>query len=187
MDFDAQQKITPHLSPGERVLWTGRPKTGLALRPGDISAIPFTIVWFGFLLFFLWKAFEAGAPVQAVVTLIIFMLVGFYVLLGRFFLDARNRARTYYGLTEQRVMIASGRTGQELTSVSLNTLQDISITTKGDGTGTITLGSESGKPSWFAATSWPGAKKKGPPSLFMIPHARDVYNQILKAQRELRS
>jgi hypothetical protein len=37
-----------HLMRGERVLWEGRPATGLLLRPIELFLIPFGLFWGGF-------------------------------------------------------------------------------------------------------------------------------------------
>ncbi len=44
--------IRERLDRGEKLLWEGRPAQGLMLRPFDVVAIPFSLVWGGFVLFF---------------------------------------------------------------------------------------------------------------------------------------
>ena len=183
MDFDVQQKLMPHLNSGERLLWTGRPKTGIAFTSGDIFAVPFSIFWFGFACFWMWGAYTSGAPLPFVLFGTPFVLIGLYLLVGRFFYDAWKRNRTWYGLTEERVMIVAA---SKVESVSLRTLQGVSVSTKSDRSGTITLGPSGGMNAWMAAASWPGARGAISPSLRMIPGAQDVYNQIMRAQQELR-
>jgi hypothetical protein len=43
MSDDISHILAPHLVPGERLLWAGRPKQGFALRGWDILALPFSI------------------------------------------------------------------------------------------------------------------------------------------------
>ena len=186
MDFDSQQKLMPHLTSGERILWADKPKPGLALQGGDIFAIPFSIFWTGFACFWMWGAYQSGAPIFFMLFGLPFVAIGMYMLVGRFFFDAYQRARTVYGLTEERIMIVTGSSGQSVKSLNLRTLPDISISTKADGSGTISLGSVGGVSSRMALTSMPGAKSKLPPMLERIENARDVYNQILRAQQDLR-
>jgi hypothetical protein len=56
-----------------------------------------------------------------------FVLVGLYLIIGRFFADAYLRARTCYGVTDQRVLIVTNLWNLQVKSVSLRTLGDISL------------------------------------------------------------
>jgi len=68
-----------------------------------------------------------------------FVLVGLYIVVGRFFVDARTRGRTFYGVTSERIIIISGVFSRQTKSLQLRTLSDISLTERADGSGTITF------------------------------------------------
>lgn len=187
MDFDVQQKLMPHLNSGERLLWSGRPRTGIAFQSGDTFAIPFSAVWFGLSLFALWGGLTSDGPRAPLLFLVPFVLFGAYIFAGRFFHDSWKRSHTYYGLTPERVIIVSGMSARTIQSVSLRTLQDISVKTKEDGSGTIILGPKPSYGSWVAETSWPGGQWKASPRLRMVPDAQNVYSQIMRAQQEIRA
>jgi len=70
-----------------------------------------------------------------------FVVVGLYIIIGRFFVDARIRRATAYGVTSDRVIMISGFPRRTVKSVSLLSLSEISFAE--DGSGTITLGSDS--------------------------------------------
>ena len=178
---DAKSRILLELSSSEKLLWSGTPQYGLLLRPSDALLIPISLIWFGFAIF--WKI---GVPMSGKLFGIPFVCFGLYIVAGRFFVDARMRNRTVYALTNERVIIISGLFSDTIKSLSLNTLSDISISIKSNGTGTITFGP--GMPySWLANSNWPLNRQNAAPSFDGIPNARSVYNSIRQAQKSVNS
>jgi hypothetical protein len=109
-----------------------------------------------------------------------FVVVGLYLIFGRFIVDSQQRKKTFYGLTKQRIIIISGVFSHKVESLDLKTLTNISMDEKSDGSGTINFGQK--LPFWwFAGMSWPGMPKPGP-LLEMVDNAKDVYEKIRKAQ-----
>lgn len=49
-DFTVPEAISRQLSPGEQVLWQGRPRQGILFRAGEWYTIPFSLVWCGILV-----------------------------------------------------------------------------------------------------------------------------------------
>jgi hypothetical protein len=181
---DSDNQIKSELSSKERLLWTGRPTLGVKLRAADVFLIPFSLVWGGFAIFWESMVVVQGAPFFFALFGIPFVLIGLYLMFGRFWVDARQRAKTYYGLTNERVIIVSGQFRRSIKSVNIDTLTDVSLTEKSDGSGTITLGPMPPWHHWFGDSSWPGGGDFASPSLEFIDNARQVYEKIRDAQRE---
>ncbi|MEZ5341776.1 MAG: hypothetical protein R2706_10075 [Acidimicrobiales bacterium] len=133
--------LNQQLQAGERMLWSGHPRRGLLLRPSDAYLIPFSLMWFGFTMFWEPAVVTGDAPLILMVWGIPFLIMGIYFTIGRFFVDARVRARTAYGLTNQRILIATGSpSAPSLHTLPLEMLGSISLKTRSNGTGTIVFG-----------------------------------------------
>jgi hypothetical protein len=168
------------LARGERLLWSGAPRQGLVLRPADALLVPFSLLWGGFALFWEASVLLSAAPLFFRLWGVPFVLVGLYLIAGRFWYDAWRRGRTTYGVTTERVLIAAGR---QVKSLDLRTLSDVTLELeqRRDGSGTITFGPSAPWGSWYAGTAWPGVR---PPAAFeMVPDAKRVYELIREAQR----
>ena len=116
-----------------------------------------------------------------------FVLVGLYLIVGRFFVDARQRSKTYYGVTDERVIIISGLFRRSLKSLNIDTLTDVSLTEKPDGSGTITLGPTPPWHNWMSGSNWPGSHQHAVPSFDMIENARQAYDIVRGSQRAARN
>ena len=181
--------LSQHLDPGERLLWSGQPRRGIRLRGQDVFLIPFSILWGGFAIFWEYMAVthapKASGPIGVAFPLfgLPFVAVGLYFIFGRFFVDAYSRARTFYGVTSERIIIVSGLFSQQTKSLQLRTLSDVSLTQRSDGSGTITFGPTHMMNSFFPAGAWPGAGRYAPPSFDLIERVKEVYDIVRKAQR----
>ena len=184
-----ESTFTQWLDAGERLLWSGQPRSGIRLRAQDAFLIPFSLLWGGFAIFWevmaLTATSKAPGPVAVVFPLfgLAFVFVGLYLIFGRFIVDARSRARTLYGVTSERIIIVSGLFSQQTKSLQLRTLTDLSLTECSDGSGTITFGPTHFMDSFFPVGSWPGRRRYAPPAFDLIERAKEVYEIICKAQR----
>lgn len=182
METYAQREIEPQLGAGEELLWAGRPYQGLfLLRPSDAFLIPFSFLWLGFVIAALIGAQKAGES-DPLMVLLVFGTLGLYLVLGRFVIDARQRQRTFYGLTDQRVIIVRGLLQREVKSINLKTISDLSLSERRDGFGTIKFGASN--LDWYMAAGMeiftPGIASGT--SFIRIPKAKQVYDQIRGAQ-----
>jgi len=168
------------LDHGERQLWAGAPRQGIVFRGADVFMIPFSLFWGGFAVFFVATVARSHGPRLFLFWAIPFVLVGLYITVGRFFLDARRRARTTYAVTSDRVIINSGLFVPTTKSLNVRTISDVTLQERSNGTGTITFGATFPFVAMYAGTSWPGVPQT--PSLEMIPDARRVFNIIREAQ-----
>ena len=178
MDSTISTQFT--LDRGERQIWTGAPRQGLMLRPADAFMIPFSLLWGGFAVFWEASVLRQGAVTFFALWGIPFVCVGIYMVVGRFFVDAKRRANTVYGITSSRVIIQSGVFRPTLKSLNLKTLADLTLSERPDGSGTITFGPSAPFASMYAGTSWPGVPQQT--AFEQIPDARNVYDMIRKAQ-----
>jgi hypothetical protein len=180
MDQYGGNLIDSQLTSGERLLWSGRPQQGLVFRLADAIAVPFSLLWGGFACFWEYSVVSSGAPFFFALWGIPFVAVGLYLIAGRFFVDARQRAHTFYGVTNQRIILVSGMASQKIKSLNLRTLSDVTLDQKANGPGTISFGA-SPLPAWFSAgVSWPGMPTG--PAFELIENAKDVFDVIRKAQ-----
>lgn len=124
-----------------------------------------------------------GAPLFFALWGVPFLLVAVYIVVGRFFVDARIRANTAYGLTNRRAIIMSGFMRTSTRSLPLRTLSEISVKERDDGSGTVCLGTPHPFGPWFSNMYWPGTTRYAMPCFEMIPDAKTVHDKILAAQR----
>ncbi len=177
--------IDRELAAGERVLWSGQPRQGIALRGSDALMIPFSLMWGGFAFFWEWSVLHSDAPPFFALWGIPFVAIGIYIIFGRFFVEAWQRSRTHYAVTNERVLIVEGLFRNTVRSVSLRTLADMSLTERSDGEGSISFG-QSSLPAMFRFFSgWPGMNERLGPMFDRIANARGVRDVIHGAQKSL--
>ncbi|SFR85614.1 PH domain-containing protein [Dyella sp. OK004] len=186
--FSTEQMLRPELGREERLLWSDMPKQGVCFRTSDFLAVPFSLMWAGFAFFWEYSVSSAkDAPVFMMLWGIPFVLIGLYMIVGRFFADAYLRRRTYYGVTDQRIIILSGLFTRQVKSLPLTTLSDITFSERSDRSGTITFGPNNFGFSMMAGTPWPGTSGRMPPAFDLIGDARHVYALIREAQQSARA
>jgi hypothetical protein len=187
-DFSTVSAIENELDSGERLLWKGRPRPGIRLRGSDVMLIPFSLLWAGFALFWEYMAvvkIPKNDPVGWLFPLfgVPFVLFGIYIVVGRFFLDAKLRDSTEYALTNRRAIIVTNLFGRKIRSVNLQTSPEISFTETADRNGTITFGSAPYYGWGMQRNLWfPGMGSQ--PAFEMIDDVRSVYDMIESAKRD---
>ncbi|HEX2764001.1 MAG TPA: hypothetical protein VHM92_09220 [Allosphingosinicella sp.] len=129
----------PWLMPGERLIWTGTPPRGLRLGGYDFFYIPFSLMWGGFAIFWNVMVWTRGAPLLFTIWGLPFLLVGLYLIVGRFLHDAALRAATVYGLTDRRLLILRTWWRRGLRSHDLGNVPALEMKEHPDGRGTLTF------------------------------------------------
>jgi len=172
------------INPGERIIWSGQPHQGFILRREDTLMIPISLLYGVFVIFWEYSALTMGAPFFFSLVGILFVLYGLYFIFGRFYIDMVQRSKTYYALTEKRIVIISGLRNQNIKTLELKKLPEINISIMRNGSGTITFGSS--HPSWMYSGSWflnPG-RYNNAPGFDMIDDVKMVYQSIKRLQIE---
>jgi hypothetical protein len=142
---DAWRQISAYLPVGEKLLWAGRPAQGLRFCRSDLYLIPFGLLWCGSGVVFMWGAFKAG-PAQGSWFNLLFglcpLVIGLFIVIGRYFYDAWVRARTIYGLTDRRLVIVSNNPSPTLDVPHLRDITNVSLRKGRGGEDTIRLGTD---------------------------------------------
>jgi len=172
-----EERIARELTSGEKLLWSGRPGHGLVLRPTDILVIPFSLLWCGFAVFWEASVLRLDAPWFFKLFGIPFVLVGLYMVFGRFIVDVYERSRTRYGVTSSRVILISGLLHESVRSLPLRSVSEISLSERSDGTGNVVFGNSYG-PAQFMIPVWGMSQRYQPPTFERIPGARAVHDLI---------
>ncbi len=135
--------IQNYFLPGEKLLWSGRPKQGLMLYKKDLLLVPFSLMWGGFAIF--WEIMavrQINAPFFFRLWGVPFILIGLYLIVGRFAVDAIVRAGTQYAVSNQRIMVLRSGWFSKLLTISLDRLPTLDLNQNDDGSGTISFGDD---------------------------------------------
>ena len=174
--------IQNELNSGERLLWKGQPRGGIRFRSSDAFLIPFSLLWGGFAIFWESMALFQIPKNQPVVWFfplfgVPFVLVGLYIIFGRFFVDAKLRSRTEYAVTTRRAIIVSGLFSRNVKSIDLRSTPEITLSEKSDKSGDIVFGATQPYGWWMQRSLWyPGTPTT--PTFEMIEDVRKIYKTI---------
>jgi hypothetical protein len=182
---NGSREIDRELDSGERVLWSGNPRTGVVLRRIDLLLIPFSVFWTGFIVVWIVGVVASHAPAFFVAFSAPFVAFAVYLLVGRFLVDSWIRGHTHYAVTNTRVIIVTTFFGRRLQSVQLANLAEITLIEGTRGFGSIRFGQQF--PFLSMLQGWPGASLMLPPCLDSVPNARAVLQTLREAQRGTQS
>lgn len=180
---------------GESLLWAGQPQAQVLFHRSDWYAIPFSLLWGGFAIF--WECGVLGwfsKPVKSNAATsfmalwgIPFILAGQYLIWGRFFYTAWKKARIHYGVTNKRVLVLTAGSNRKITDGYLSRLDSVTLTTRTDGIGTIEFSPEPER-----LTSWGYPRRRHSVDVnidlsrlafFDVTDAKTVY-QLIQSERE---
>jgi hypothetical protein len=186
--------IEQHLLPGERVLWTGRPNARPLLSPVDVFLVPFSLMWGGFAIFWELAVLTNTRGASAFLALwgIPFVVIGQYMIWGRFIVRRRQQRLTTYALTDRRALVVtqSAFGNERLQAAFLNQVPAVNLRRRRDGSGSIEFGSVSG---FFGMSSMyrdagmsfmtPGMSGPSHPVFTNIADVASVYRLAMDRQR----
>src|SRR5580704_8775894 len=175
--------VMERLLTGERIVWSGRPAQGLLFSGRDWLLVPFSLLWGGFAIFWEGSVLVMNGPIIMQLWGVPFVLIGLYLVIGRFILDAWIRSGMQYAVTNRRILISRSGPFGKFTAVSLDRLPDASISESAGGRGTIRFGEPAplwGRRNSFA--SWTPSLDPTP-QFIGIEDARNVFDQIQRASR----
>ena len=133
IDQDSLAAIKAELTRGETVLWSGRPSTSVVFHVEDAFLVPFSLMWGGFAIF--WEmdvtghwgssSSQAGPSVFMALWGIPFVLIGQYLIWGRFVYAAWKKKRTYYAVTNRRIIVVQEGWTRKTVAAYIDTLPTV--------------------------------------------------------------
>ncbi len=114
-----------------------------------------------------------------------FVLVGLYIMVGRFFYDAASRRKTFYAVTDHRAIILKGQWSVDVMSFDFFTLGPLNLSERADGSGSILFGNPNPL-SVLGTSGWPTTGRYTVPGFYLLPDAKTVFNLIRQAQAQAR-
>ena len=134
------QHLQREMAATERLLWSGRPPQGLRRGRDSVTLFFFSLLWLGIAGFAGWNLYQEGEPPAEYVPLIVPLVIGLYLLIGRPLGDAYNRAHTYYGISDRRALILREKPVRRLLELPLASLPEPGLESSGMDGGEILLG-----------------------------------------------
>jgi len=175
---DDQIRLQPFMQSDENILWTGHPDRSRIFSSNDLVIVPFSLVWGGFAIF--WMAGASSVDPLFALFGVPFVLIGQYFIWGRFLYKRWDRARTLYGLTDQRVLVLHGNT---LQSTFVKQLGSVNQTTRADGSGTLDFGGSSpGMAYWGNSGLDFMTRGRMGTAFYDIPDVAQVYRLVNEAR-----
>ncbi len=105
------------MSINERILWKGKPDKGNFFTTRDIFTSLVALLWIGFAVFWTHMVLQENS-IFALIGIVL-IIVGIYLLVGRFFHMAYRRKNSRYVITNKKIMRKIGKKVDSLSSVSL--------------------------------------------------------------------
>jgi hypothetical protein len=143
--------FSAELLPGETVQWAGQPNSAVVFHREDWFIIPFSLMWGGFAIFWLLGATGLGGfwskrpehtfEIFGAIWGTPFVLIGQYMIWGRFVYSYWRKKRTFYALTNRRALILeNGLKGRVTSSAYFEGMTILDKYVRGDGIGSISFG-----------------------------------------------
>lgn len=130
--------VDSELTRGEELLWSGQPRQGLIFRPTDIFMVPFSILWGG--LAILWTVAITLSDGWVGLLGLPFLVIGLFAIFGRFIWDSAVRSRTFYGVTDRRLITIRTRWRRAVSTIPIGQLGAIEMREHRSGRATVTFG-----------------------------------------------
>ena len=173
---DSVLAIQPELISGENILWAGQPSPRVIFHREDVYLIPFSLVWGGFSIFWealatgFWSPGKTAAAPPAFLPLfgLAFVVMGQYLIWGRFFYAAWKKKRTHYAVTNRRVIVVQDGITRHMAAAYVDTLPTLA---KEGSPRFGTLRFAESPSIWASGSGW---RAWDPMAIATVPIFRDI-------------
>ena len=160
--------IRPYLQQREKILWIGQPRASQLFSGEDLFLIPFSFLWGGFAIF--WESMAlAGGPSFFALWGVPFVVIGQYMIWGRFVHKYLSRKHTLYAVTERRVIILQNLFGSSFNSYYFDKIPQLSLRGNSIRFGLGTPYKSRSRKSWSADPE---------PGFYALNDPEDVYRVL---------
>jgi hypothetical protein len=175
--------ISARLHPGERLIWCGRPLSGIHFRRNQIPGtlvIAVAMALFAIIPIVIaitaYREGEAGGVIFAA-----FFLLAASAAAGNYVREYRQRGRAAFGLTDRRVIVLSDVKEFQDWSLPLASLSEITLREQKDGSGSIVCFST--ELGWNRPTRQKGVLPR--PLVASVVDVRHVHDLLLDARSRI--
>ncbi len=195
MEYSLETEFQSDLIPGEKIYWSGQPDPSVIFTVADSFLIPFSLIWGGF-----WIVWELGGllmyhlakpsrsiPLSFTLFGIAFGCVAFYMIIGRFFFKAWKKKRTFYAVTNSRILIVTETFGRQLQAQFLNQTPVISKSIGPNGIGLLSFSPTGGFGLTYGNTGMEFVRRQkgyGILVFYDIPQAEMIYQMICQLRNQ---
>jgi hypothetical protein len=141
-----KQVFQEYLLKDEQILWNGQPEQKVFFTAMDIFLVPFSLLWGGFAIYWELTVTMIGRKGPVFVNIpfltfgLFFVIIGLYFIFGRFIYKTWAKKKTFYAVTNKRVLSLSYTFGQKFQEAVISRAFNISMGVRKDGIGTLTFG-----------------------------------------------
>jgi hypothetical protein len=187
--------VQPELSSSESVLWAGQPSRRIIFHKQDWFMIPFSLFWGGFAIFWegavagLWGSGNrpTGSWVFGMIWGIPFVVIGQYLVWGRFFYAAWKKKRIHYGVTNRRVIVVQEGPKRHMASAYLDTLPVLIKEIGSKGIGTLRFAPLSTSPRNRTSGDWDIVTTGTVPTFVDVEDVESVYRLVSDLREKTRT
>lgn len=134
MDYlDDYGFVRPYILNDEHILWRGKPEKGNVITGREVGVMLFSILWLSFTVFWEITAIKSGTLIMILWGLP-FVGVGLYLSVGRLFRAAYLRNKTFYVITNKKIIV---KCGKRITLHDGRDLPPMNVEIHRNGNGTI--------------------------------------------------
>ena len=185
--------VQPDLTSGESVVWAGQPSTSVIFHKEDATLIPFSFLWGGFAIF--WEASVAGlwgnkASVHWTLGIlwgIPFVLIGQYLIWGRFVYAAWLKRRIHYAVTSRRVLAVQDGWKRQMASAYIDSLPSLVKEGGSNGIGILRFGPQLAFSNNRGWGPWNSVSVGGVPTFVDIEDVDSIYRLVSDLQDKARA
>lgn len=187
-ELRAQRAVETELLDGEKILWAGQPDASKIFTAADILLIPFTLLWTSFPALGLLAGMRSNEsdPLFSLF-LIPFIAVGLYILIGRFFYKSWAKRRTYYAITDRRVIVISGGRKRRVIASFIRDIPTVNSSIGKNNMGRIIFGNTSPYAASFGNTGMDFTGNNSaplPPIFYDLENAQEVLDLVNRLRDE---